>query len=99
MNKDAKVVLAPADVLLAQWDAMSQLLPDDSLVLAEIDTGAPDERDAAALEMYDRLSAAYADVTPLREGPKRTVTIFRRMKQAPQSLEVDKPDGQGTTDR
>ena len=80
MKPDAAVAIGGADVTLECWEALEARLPEDRLVLAEIDSCREGKRNPLSQEVFDRLAARYLEVVSLREGPRRTITSFRHRR-------------------
>jgi hypothetical protein len=83
MRPDALVIAAPPQMVLDRWPWVSERLPDNRLLLAEM--GQYDGRRAAgAKQLSERLARTYGGVRVLRRGPRRTVTQYSDRRDAEQ---------------
>jgi len=81
MQPDARVVIAGPHVVLKRWEELEKLLPEDRLLLAEINEYPDQERPPVAQQVVDRLSELYQARAAAWQGPRRTVTEFSKKKR------------------
>lgn len=78
---DATVIIAPPEIAVAGWKEIEAALPEDRLVVLEIDADrVPAVVKAARNVEFEKLEAIYGGMNEFRRGSSRRMTEFRNRR-------------------